>query len=103
MQPYKIPLILCLAMLMFATPSLTVAAGSGAKIFEDACSDCHHPKKKPLDDTRLTKVEWKEKIDIMIEKDKIDPPLKADEYSILLDWLASTRGPDVPVTDAAKK
>lgn len=103
MQPYKILLPLCLTMIGFATPITTVAAESGAKIFEDACSDCHHPKKKPLDDKRMTKAEWKEKVDLMIEKDKLDPPLKADEYSILLDWLVSTHGPDVPVTDTEKK
>ena len=90
-------LFACLMLLGFATPQPAVAADDGAKIFADACSDCHKPNKKPLDDTHMTRARWKEAVDSMIEKDKLDVPLTPEKYSILLDWLVSTHGP----TDAA--
>jgi hypothetical protein len=108
MQPYKFFLFLCMTMFGFATPRLVLAAEDAAKLFEDTCSECHHPKKKPLDKKHMTREKWKESIDLMIEKDKLDPPLKPEQYTILLDWLASTHGPaDTATTgadtDASKK
>lgn len=101
MQANKISIILCATLLAFAAPGM--AADDGEKIFADACADCHHPKKRPLDKTHMTREKWKENIDNMIEKDKLDPPLKKDEYSVLLDWLATTHGPTGAAADSGKQ
>ena len=84
---------LFLAVPALAVPCTVSAAGDGAKVFETACADCHHPKRLPLDDKHLSRREWKEVIDNMIEKERVDPALKKDQYESLLDWLVATHGP----------
>lgn len=82
-------------------PRWALAADDGPKIFEDNCSTCHTPKKKPLDKKQMTREKWKEAIDLMIEKDKLDEPLSKPNYATLLDWFATTHGPADPGATAA--
>ncbi|MBS4097555.1 MAG: hypothetical protein KGZ83_12055 [Sulfuricella sp.] len=90
---YKVFLYMGMTILGFATSGFALAVNDGAKIFEDACSECHHPKKKPLDDTHLSREKWQEAYDLMVEKDKLDAPLSKAQLEELLNWLVSTHGP----------
>lgn len=89
---------LCLTIFGFVSSHVVVAADNGAKLYEDNCFDCHKSKKKTLDNKHLSRSEWKEQIDLMIEKDKLDPPISKEDYAILLDWLVETRGSVNPST-----
>ena len=82
-----------LAALAFAVPCAAGAASDGSKLFEERCSGCHNPNRLPLDDKHMTRAEWKENVDRMVDNGNIDPKLSKDEYAALLDWLAATHGP----------
>ncbi|MCX7173566.1 MAG: hypothetical protein NT159_06530 [Proteobacteria bacterium] len=104
MRCVKILLLAGSIALALGMPHFSFAADDGAKIFEAECSVCHNPKKKPLDKLKMSRAKWKEAIDEMIEKDKLDDPLPSKErISQLLDWLAATYGPADNTTEAAKK
>jgi len=104
MGPVKTLIITSAASILLGVPYPAVAAEDGAKIFEAECGVCHNPKKKPLDKLKLSRAKWKESIDEMIEKDKLDDPLPSKErISQLLDWLAATWGPGDGPPEAAKK
>jgi mono/diheme cytochrome c family protein len=98
----RISLLVGSALLALAGPLAASAADEGAKIFEGTCAGCHAPGGLTLDDKHLTRAEWKENIDRMVEMNRIDPPLKKDQYEKLLDWLVATHGPGTsPTTDPA--
>ena len=92
-----------------AASSSAIAADDPAFYFEDQCVDCHHTKKKPIEDKHLSREEWKKAIDKMLELEKLDPVPTSQFISVLLDWLAKTHGPTdtavappAPTGDAAK-
>jgi cytochrome c5 len=91
MQSSRKLLVLCSTLMAFAIPSLYVAADDGAKIFDESCSPCHSTSVRPLDNKRMTKEQWKETIEKMIDLGAEVPKKKKSE---LLDYLASTHGPD---------
>lgn len=83
---------LAFATLVAALPGVASAAPDGAKVLKDACSDCHHPKRRPIDALRMSREKWKEAIDKMANGDNLDPPLKKEQISALLDYLEATQG-----------
>jgi hypothetical protein len=87
MRPYKKLLVLCSAVLGFATPWLAVAADDGAKIVADVCSQCHTPKRNPLDKLQLTKEQWSDALERMTGYGAEVPKGKIPE---LLDYLVRT-------------
>jgi cytochrome c1 len=87
-------------MLGFSFPCIVVAADDGAKIYAESCSPCHSAKIRPLDNTRLTKEQWKEAVDRMIDQGAEVPRGKKQE---LLEYLVSTHGPASVATDTGKK
>ena len=72
----------------------------GAKIFAESCMSCHSSARRPLDNKHMTKEEWSETIDRMIDQGAEVPKAKKAE---LLDYLSSTHGPAVAASDAGKK
>ena len=79
------------------------AADDGAKIYETACLGCHSPTGLTLEDHHLTRAEWKDAMDRMAEMNRLDPPLKKDQYEKLLDWLVATHGPAPLPSEPTKK
>lgn len=55
------------ALIGFAIPAAAIPADEGVKIFTETCSPCHMPSVQPLDDKHLTREQWKEAIDRMID------------------------------------
>ncbi len=100
MQSRRMVLILFCSLLGFAVPCLAVAADDRAKVFEESCSPCHSAKIRPLDNTRLTREQWKDAVDRMIDMGTEVPKAKKAE---LLDYLVSTHGPADVAADARKK
>lgn len=101
MQSHKILLVLCTTLLGLITPCLAAAADEGAKIFEEVCTQCHTPKRQPLDNKHLTRQEWKDTIEQrMIGYGAEIPKGKMGD---LLDYLVRTRGPVGTATDGAGK
>ncbi len=92
MRNSRIRILLVPALLAFAAGAAR-AADEGPGIFEKACAGCHSPSGLTLEDHHLTRQEWKENIDRMVEMNRIDPALGKDEYQKLLDWLVATHGP----------
>ena len=83
--------LLIYSMLLVFTQTGTVAvADDGTKIFTEACSGCHSAKSRPLDNIHLTKEQWKETVDRMIDLGSEVPKSKMSE---LLDYLVATYGP----------
>jgi hypothetical protein len=76
-----------------AMPLHALADDDPAAYFENDCIDCHHLKKKPIDDKHLTRDEWKKAIDKMLELEKLDPVPSPQFVSTLLDWLVKNHGP----------
>ncbi len=93
-------LILFCLLLGFSVPCLAVAVDDGAKVFEESCSPCHSAKVRPLDSTHLSRRQWEETIDRMIDMGTEVPKKKKAE---LLDYLVSTHGPAGVATDTGKK
>jgi mono/diheme cytochrome c family protein len=87
-------------MLGLSLPCPAAAVDDGAKVYTDACSPCHTVKIRPLDNKQLTKEQWKEAIDRMIDQGAEVPKGKMSE---LLDYLSRTHGPVGTATDAGKK
>lgn len=69
---------------------LALAEDKGEKVFDDACSPCHSASVRPLDNIRMTKEQWKETIDRMIDLGAEVPKSKKAE---LLEYLSRTHGP----------
>jgi len=94
MQLIKTYLILSAMVLWFAQPFVALAADDGAKFFEEDCSEeCHNPNKKPLTVKNMSRTEWKDAINIMLEKERLDPVPSKERISVLLDYLVSHFGP----------
>jgi cytochrome c1 len=81
-------------------PFVAVAADDGAKIFAESCSPCHSAKIRSLDNTRLTKEQWTEAVDRMIDQGAEVPRGKKQ---VLLEYLVSTHGPVSAATETGKK
>lgn len=96
MRTSSIVIMAASAAIALAATLPAAAADEGAKIFENTCLGCHGPTGLTLEDHHLTRAEWKEAIDRMAEMNRLDPPLKKDQYEKLLDWLVSTHGPAQP-------
>jgi len=82
--------MLIVAAFGFSIPGAVVAADDGSKVFAESCTPCHTTKVRPLDNVHLTKEQWKEAVDRMIEQGAEVPRGKMPE---LLDYLSRTRGP----------
>ena len=87
-----LPTLACAAIWLGA-PVWALAADDGAKTFQESCAGCHPPSGLTLDDKHMSRAEWKENIDRMAEMNRLDPPLKKEQYDVLLDWLVATHGP----------
>ncbi len=81
-------------------PFPATAVDDGAKVYTDVCLPCHTAKMRPLDNSHLTKEQWKDAIDRMIDQGVEVPKGKMPE---LLDYLSRTHGPAGAATDAGKK
>lgn len=68
------------------------AVESGAKVFQDSCLDCHKGNQS-IEQVRLTRDKWKEVVDRMIESGFLERVPSKDKLTLLLDYLAKTRGP----------
>ena len=89
MQSHKI-LFFCLTLFGFTTPHFALAADDGAKTFKEVCSSCHTAKVRPLNNKHLTKEQWKQAVDKMIDLGVEVPKGKIPD---LLDYLVRTQGP----------
>jgi hypothetical protein len=95
-----IALMFCATAIGWSMPAArAIAADDPAAYFESECLDCHQRKKKPLEDKHLSRQEWKESIDKMIELEKLDPVPSKAFIGALADWLANTHG----ATSSAQK
>src|SRR6266516_2334365 len=99
MQSQKI-LFFCLTLFGFAIPRFALAADEGAKTFKDVCSSCHTAKVRPLNNKHLTKEQWKQAVDKMIDLGVEVPKAKIPD---LLDYLVSTQGPACAAGGNGKK
>jgi len=84
-----------IAFLASACPAFTAedkAVEPGAKVFQDSCLTCHKGNQS-IDKVRLTRTQWKEAVDRMIDSSFVDPVPSKDKLALLLDYLAKTRGP----------
>lgn len=101
MQLYrKSLLLLCAMLLACVAPGFASAADDGTNILAESCSGCHSARVRPLDNVHLTREQWKDTIDRMIDQGAEVPKGK---IPVLLDYLAKTHGPIVTATDADKK
>lgn len=89
------------ALIGFTIPSLATPAEDGAKIFGESCSSCHTPSARPIDDKHLTREQWKEASERMIDLGAQVP--KGKKLELLLDYLVSTQGPEGTGADTGKK
>ncbi len=96
MRTSRIVIMAAAAVIALGANLPAAAADEGAKLFENTCLGCHGPTGLTLEDHHLTRAEWKEAVDRMAEMNRLDPPLKKDQYEKLLDWLVSTHGPAQP-------
>ena len=81
--------------LAMACPALTAedrAVEPGAKVFQDSCLTCHKGNQS-IDQVRLTRAQWKEAVDRMIDSSFVDPVPSKDKLALLLDYLSKNRGP----------
>ena len=98
MQPYRKILVLVSALLALAASWAAVAADDGAKIVAEVCSQCHTPKRNPLDNVHLTKEQWSETLERMAGYGAEVPKGKISE---LVEYLARTY--PLSGADAGKK
>jgi len=99
MQPHRI-LFFCLTLFGFAIPRFALAADDGAKTFKEVCSSCHTAKVRPLNNKHLTKEQWKQAVDKMIDLGVDVPKAKIPD---LLDYLVRTQGPAGATAGDGKK
>ncbi|MGZ5617226.1 MAG: hypothetical protein ACXWFW_07680 [Usitatibacter sp.] len=97
-------LSMILTVFALAVPCAASAAPDGANVFKETCSDCHNPDRQSLDDKHMSREEWKENVDRMLEVGNVEKKkLPKGEYAALLDYLASTHGPSGTSAGAADK
>lgn len=82
--------------LVFASETLE----PGAKIFAESCLSCHSSMVRPLDNKHMTREQWSEAIDRMIDQGAEVP--KGEKVE-LVDYLFRTHGPAGAAMGAAKK
>lgn len=100
MQPYRELAVLASALLALAASGAAAGADDGAKIVAEVCSQCHTPKRNPLDNVHLTKGQWSETLERMVGYGAELPKSKMPE---LLDYLVRTHGRSGAAADADKK
>lgn len=100
MRIHRILPLLCSTLFVLTAPQTTLAADEGAKTFEEVCTQCHTPKRQPLDNKHLTKEQWNEAIERM---KGYDTEVSKGKMADLLDYLVRTNGPANAATDAGKK
>jgi Spy/CpxP family protein refolding chaperone len=70
------------------------AADDYATYFKEQCTGCHEMRKQPLEDKHLTRQQWQDAVDKMVQMDKLDDPVPSKAFLAgLVDWLARTHGP----------
>ncbi len=99
MQSHKI-LFFFLTLFGLTTPYFALAADDGARTFKEVCSSCHTAKVRPLNNKHLTREQWKQAIDKMVELGAEVPKGKIPD---LLDYLVHTQGPAGPTSGEGKK
>ncbi len=82
--------LFCLIAFSFSAALPAGAADEGARIFADSCLSCHNATVRPLDNKHMTREEWKETVDRMLDQ---GAEVAKGKIPVLLDYLASTRGP----------
>lgn len=91
---YSITLaLLALTAAFSGAPRPAAAAEDYAAYFQSECVDCHHLKKKPIEDKHLTRQEWQDAVEKMIQLDKLDPLPSKTFIAGFVDWLVRTHGP----------
>jgi hypothetical protein len=99
----KTPAILPLvfpALFVLSVPQIALGADEGARTFEDVCTQCHSPKRNPLDNKHLTKDQWKEAIERMAG---YGAEVSKNKLPDLLDYLVRSNGPAGAAPDTGKK
>jgi hypothetical protein len=96
---HKVFVFLTSAIFVFCFSWSAVAADDGSKIFVDSCSGCHTAKVRPLDNLHLTRDQWKEAVERMIDQGAEVPKGRMQE---LLDYLVKNHGPAGALPDAHK-
>jgi len=82
------------------TPPFALAADDGAKTFKEVCSSCHTAKVRPLNNKHLTREQWKQAVDKMIDLGVEVPKGKIPD---LLDYLVRVQGPAGAAAGDGKK
>jgi len=90
MRLYGMLLLLMSVAVGFSIPCDALAADDGAKVFTESCAPCHTPKMRSLDNTHMTRDQWKDTVDRMLDQGAEVPKGK---IPALLDYLVSTHGP----------
>lgn len=90
MKPRGIFLLSLSLMMPGFGATLAPAADDGAKIFAESCSGCHSTRVRPLDNVKLTRGQWKDAVERMIDQGAEVPK---EKMAALVDYLAATHGP----------
>lgn len=93
-------LMMCMILLGICIPCFAIAADDGAKTYSRSCSPCHSAEIRPLDKISMTREQWQESIDIMIE---IGADVPKGKMAELLDYLILTHGPTGTAAGVGKK
>ena len=99
MQSHKI-LFFCLTLFGLTAQHFALAADDGAKTFKEVCSSCHTAKVRPLNSKHLTKEQWKQAVDKMID---LGVEVAKAKIPDLLDYLVRTQGPAGATAGDGKK
>jgi len=102
MKHQMLGLLLCAVLAGFGTFREARAGDDVATYFDSECVDCHHRKKKPIEDKHMSRDEWRKAIDKMNELEKLDPEPSKEFVGSLLDWLEKTHGPSNTTSTASK-
>ncbi len=68
---------------------LALAGNDGAALFRESCLGCHSARVRPLDNVKMTKAQWNDTIERMIDNGADVPKSKKQQ---LLDYLFETHG-----------
>ena len=92
--------LFCSAVFGLCPLHLAAASDEGAKVFVESCGPCHSATVRSLDNKHLTRDQWQEAVERMIDQGAEVPKKKKSE---LMDYLTLTHGPTSTPTDAGKK